>query len=118
MTNLLVDVCIARKDLPTAQAAARESLRTNPAFPKAYDAMARVHIANQQWQQAREVLGEGLQRGPEDFFCNFRLGAIELQTNNPCAAVEPFSRAVKADNAPTFELYKTAQGALQQAKRD
>ncbi|MFT7670847.1 MAG: Tfp pilus assembly protein PilF [Planctomycetota bacterium] len=117
-SSVLVDVALARKDFGRAESAARKSLQANPAFPQAYDGLARVFVARGEWAQAREMLQAGLQRAPDDFFCNFRLGAVELQASNPCAAIEPFERARNARDAPSEGLRNAAAQAGQQARKD
>lgn len=118
VSSLLVDLAIARQDLATAERVAARSLSINAAFAPAYDSMARVHIARQAWDAAREVLREGLRRAPTDFFLNFRLGAVELQTGHPCEAIEFFGKAGASPQAPSQALLNAARQAWQQAKND
>ncbi len=116
VSSLMVDLCIAREDLVTAEEVAARSLQVNSAFSLAYDSMSRVQIARKNWDAARAILGEGLKRSPADFMLNFRLGAIELQNDQPCRAVEAFGRAVASPQPPSQALLQAAHGAWKQAK--
>ena len=112
----LVDVLIARGELERAQAAAREGVRQNPGLAQPHDALALVHVSRQDWAAARAALRAGLRAAPDDFNCNFRLGALELETGDPCAAIEPLSRAA-AGRAPNEGLRAALVQALESARR-
>jgi len=112
----LVDVLLARTLVSEAEVEARRGLRMNPDLAQAHDALARVHVARQEWDSARGVLRAGLAKSPADFACNFRLGGIELQTGDPCAAVEPFERCLQG-RIPNEALRGTLLQALEAARQ-
>ncbi len=112
----LVDVLLARTLVSEAEAEARRGLTMNPDLAQAHDALARVHVTRQEWDAARSVLRAGLSKSPADFNCNFRLGGIELETGNPCAAIEPLERCLQG-RLPNEALRGTLLQALDTARR-
>jgi tetratricopeptide (TPR) repeat protein len=112
----LVDVLIARADIDRAQATARAGLQLNPGLAQAHDSMATVHVARADWSAARAALHAGLRAAPEDFNCNFRLGALELEHGDPCLAVEPLERA-SAGRTTDRALHAAVIQALDRARR-
>lgn len=118
ISSLLVDLALAREDLQTARRTALRSLEANPAFAPAYDSLARVHVAERDLAAARAVLTRGLERAPQDFFLNFRLGALALQESDPCEAAEYLGRAMASPGPPSEALLQSATQAWRQAKAD
>lgn len=112
----LVDVLLACTLVSEAEAEARRGLSMNPDLAQAHDALARVHVTRQEWDAARSVLRAGLSKSPADFACNFRLGGIELETDNPCAAIEPLERCLQG-RLPNEALRGTLLQALDTARQ-
>ena len=103
ISALFVELSVALDEVPRALAVARECVRLHPDLALPQATLGQALLAAGDPDGARTALRVGLASSPDDYLCNLRLGLLEREMKNPCAAVEPLARARSSPSAPSEE---------------
>lgn len=117
LTSHYVEACLLTGDPAEAERAARESISRNPGLAAPWDDLAKVALQRSDLDSARQVLLQGLSIDPGDFRCNLRLGHLELEAGNACAAIGPLTIAASSPAALNPALKAQAVELLERARK-
>ena len=116
VTPLLVELLVATGEADAALRVARACVERHPQLAGPRETLAVALVGSGAPDAARAALLAGLRLAPDDFACNLRLGLLERELGDPCAAVEPLARAAASPSAPSEAAREAAHELWSQVR--
>jgi predicted Zn-dependent protease len=117
VTQLLVTLSIAEGEVAAALRVAEDCVAQHPKLAGPRASLAAARLAAGEPDAARAALLAGLRLSPNDFECNLRLGLMERELGDPCAAVEPLARAAASELAPSVTAREFARELWEEVRK-
>ncbi|MBI3483682.1 MAG: tetratricopeptide repeat protein [Acidobacteria bacterium] len=109
---------LSKGDFRNAEEQFREALKLNKNDPQAYFNLGNVFYSTKRYDDARQILLDGLAKSPNSAFGNYLLGCVLLRMGDPGSAERLLITAKQLDPRMSRILIELANLYLQTGKRD